>query len=103
MLKARKSGSENIARIFMKPVRLTVLTRCKPGSWMIRFLAKERKRNFELSKSDLFRYHIRYFKDSGVIGAKEFVSANYQRFKTSFFSKHEKKPKPIKGVGGCIR
>ena len=28
-----------------------------------------------------------YFTDSGIIGTKEFVSANYQRFKDVFMSK----------------
>ncbi|CAB1058874.1 hypothetical protein D1BOALGB6SA_5604, partial [Olavius sp. associated proteobacterium Delta 1] len=63
-------------------------------------IAKERRRGFELSKSDRFRYRTRYFTDSGIIGSKEFVSANYQRFKNLFVSKHEKKPKPIKGLDG---
>ena len=31
---------------------------------------------------------------------KEFVAANYQRFKHLFYTKHEKKPKPIKGLEG---
>jgi hypothetical protein len=35
-----------------------------------------------------------------IIGSKEFVSTNYQRFKHLFFSKHEKKPRPIKGLEG---
>jgi len=63
-------------------------------------LEKERNREFELSKSDRFRYRTRYFTDSGIIGSKEFVSTNYQRFKNLFESKHEKKPKPIKGLDG---
>ena len=63
-------------------------------------LEKERSREFELSKSDRFRYRTRYFTDSGIIGSKEFVSNNYQRFKNLFESKHEKKPKPIKGLDG---
>jgi len=29
-------------------------------------------------------YRTRYFKDSGIIGSKEFVSINYQRFKHLF-------------------
>ena len=65
-----------------------------------RILEKERKRDFELSRSDRFRYRTRYFTDSGIIGTKEFVSENYQRFKNIFSSKHEKKPKPIKGLSG---
>ena len=65
-----------------------------------KILERERKREFELSRSDRFRYRTRYFTDSGVIGSKEFVAENYQRFKNIFSSKHEKKPKPIKGLDG---
>jgi len=36
-------------------------------------------RGFELSNSDRFRYRTRYFTNSGIIGSKKFVSANYQR------------------------
>ena len=63
-------------------------------------LEKERRRAFELSRNDRFRYRTRYFTDSGIFGSKEFVTENYQRFKHLFFSKHEKKPRPIKGLEG---
>jgi REP element-mobilizing transposase RayT len=63
-------------------------------------LEKERSKNFELGRSDRFRYRTRYFTDSGIIGSKEFVAENYKRFKHLFYSKHEKKPKPIKGLEG---
>ena len=33
-------------------------------------LKKERSRNFELSRSDRFRYRTGYFTDSGIIGSK---------------------------------
>ena len=65
-----------------------------------KLLEKERRRGFELSRSDRFRYRTRYFTDSGIIGSKEFVSTYYQRFKHLFYCKHEKKPKPIKGLEG---
>jgi REP element-mobilizing transposase RayT len=65
-----------------------------------KLLEKERNREFELSRSDRFRYRTRYFTDAGIIGSKEFVAINYQRFKHLFHSKHEKKPKPIKGLEG---
>jgi hypothetical protein len=65
-----------------------------------KLLEKERNREFELSRSDRFRYRTRYFTDSGIIGSKEFVSTNYRRFKHLFYSKHEKKPRPIKGLEG---
>jgi hypothetical protein len=63
-------------------------------------LEKERESDFELKRVRRFRYRTRYFTDSGIIGTKEFVSENYQRFKNIFSSKHEKKPKPIKGLDG---
>jgi hypothetical protein len=65
-----------------------------------RILEKERKREFEFSRNDRFRYRTRYFTDSGVIGSKEFVSKTYLRFKHHFISKNEKIPKPIKGLSG---
>ena len=65
-----------------------------------KILEKERKREFELSRNDRFRYRTRYFTDSGVIGSKDFVSQNYIRFKNYFNSKNEKKPKPVKGLSG---
>jgi hypothetical protein len=63
-------------------------------------IEKARNKEFKLSRTDRFRYRTRYFTDSGIIGSKEFVSINYQRFKNLFSSKHEKKPKPIKGLDG---
>ena len=63
-------------------------------------VAKERKKEFEISCISRFRYRTHYFIDSGIIGSKEFVDENYQRFKHLFYSKHEKKPKPIKGLKG---
>ncbi len=65
-----------------------------------KILEKERKTDFEISRLRKFRYRTRYFSDSGIIGTKEFVSINYQRFKHIFKSKHEKKPKPIQGLDG---
>jgi hypothetical protein len=68
-----------------------------------KIVAKERKKDFEISRISRIsriRYRTRYFTDSGIIGSKEFVSTNYQRFKHLFYSKHEKKPKPINGLDG---
>jgi putative transposase len=63
-------------------------------------VAKERAKEFEISRISRFRYRTRYFTDSGIIGSKEFVAQNYQRFKHLFHSKHEIKPKPVKGLSG---
>ena len=65
-----------------------------------KILEKERNREFELSRSDRFRYRTRYFTDSGIIGSKEFVSENYRRFKGVFMSKREKIPRPVAGLDG---
>jgi hypothetical protein len=63
-------------------------------------IAKEREKDFEITRISRFWYRTRYFTDSGIIGSKEFVNEHYQRFKHLFQSKHEKMPKPIKGLEG---
>lgn len=63
-------------------------------------LEKERENDFELDRVRRFRYRTRYFSDSGIIGTREFVSENYQRFKGVFMSKREKIPRPIAGLDG---
>ncbi len=63
-------------------------------------LENERQKNYEISRIDRFRSRTRYFTDSGIIGTKEFVSENYQRFKDIFMSKREKIPKPVAGLDG---
>ncbi len=63
-------------------------------------LAKERKNNFKLTRTDRFKYKTRHFTDSGIIGTKEFVSTLYQQFKHYFYSTKEKQPKPISGLTG---
>jgi len=98
-----KSQKERIRRYRRYVYEAGALNQPEKGSVKViedKVLAKERRRAFELSKTDRFRYRTRYFTDSGIIGSKEFVSTNYQRFKNLFSSKHEKKPKPIKGLDG---
>ncbi|MBW2338705.1 MAG: hypothetical protein JRF47_18530, partial [Deltaproteobacteria bacterium] len=53
-----------------------------------------------LNRMRRFRYRTRYFTDSGIIGSKEFVAENYQRFKGVFMSKKDKIPKPVLGLDG---
>jgi hypothetical protein len=77
------------------------------GKWKKRnidekVLEKERKRDFEISRTDRFLYRTRYFTDSGIIGSREFVFGTYQQFKHLFQSKHEKKPKSVKGLDGVF-
>jgi len=98
-----KSGKERIRRYRRYVYEAGSLNKTEKGSVKViedKVLEKERHRDFELSRSDRFRYRTRYFTDSGIIGSKEFVAQNYQRFKHLFYSKHEKKPKPVKGLEG---
>ena len=74
----------------------------KPSAGVIdnTVLDKERKNEFALKRVRRFRYRTRYFTDSGIIGTKEFVSINYQRFKHIFMSKREKIPIAVTGLDG---
>ena len=76
----------------------------KPAAAVIdeNVLEKERKNEFEIKRVQRFRYRTRYFTDSGIIGTKEFVSANYGRFKDLFMSKKDKIPKPVAGLDGIF-
>ncbi|MBU1169406.1 MAG: hypothetical protein KKD44_07560, partial [Proteobacteria bacterium] len=60
----------------------------------------ERENDFEITRTDRFMNRTRYFTDSGIIGSKAFVAEQYLRFKHMFQSKHEKIPRPIKGLEG---
>jgi hypothetical protein len=61
---------------------------------------KKRSKDFKTNQVDRFMYRTRYFSDSGIIGKKEFVAQNYQRFKHHFQSKNDKVPKLISGLDG---
>jgi len=101
--KCLKSKKERIRRYRRCVYEAGSLNQPEKGNVKViedRFLEKEHSKEFELSKSDRFRYRTHYFTDSSIIGSKEFVSTNYQRFKKLFESKHEKKPKAIKGLDG---
>jgi putative transposase len=65
-------------------------------------VAKERKGDFEITRTDRFLYRTRYFTDSGIIGSREFVSSTYQQFKNLFQSRHEKRPRAVKGLDGVF-
>jgi putative transposase len=98
-----KSEKERIRRYRRYVYEAGAVSRPEQGRSKVigdRILEKERNREFELSRSDRFRYRTRYFTDSGVIGSKEFVSKTYVRFKHVFHSKNEKRPKPVKGLSG---
>ena len=63
-------------------------------------LEKERKKDFNLTRTERFAQRTRHFTDSGIIGTKEFVSATYGKFRHFFQTKKEKKPHRIRGLDG---
>ncbi|WP_031386093.1 transposase [Desulfonatronum thiodismutans] len=66
----------------------------------MKIVEKERKRNYRLSRVDVFRHRCRYFTDSGIIGSKEFVSEVFDGVKHLLDSKNERRFTPVSGVGG---
>jgi putative transposase len=82
--KCLKSKKERIRRCRRYVYEAGTLNQPEQGTAKViedKVFEKERRREFELSRSDRFRYRTRHFTDSGIIGSKEFVAANYRRFK----------------------
>jgi len=82
-----KSEKERIRRYRRYVYEAGALNRLEKGKLRViddKVIKKERIRGFKLNASDRFRYRMRYFTDSGIIGAKEFVSKTYMRFKHLF-------------------
>jgi putative transposase len=67
-----------------------------------KIVGRQRKKDFEINRTDRFINRTRYFTDSGIIGSREFVSATYQQFKHLFQCRQEKKPKAVKGLEGMF-
>ncbi len=63
-------------------------------------VAKERNRDFKISRIDRFKQRTRYFTDSGIIGSKEFVRENFLRFKHLFQAKNDRLPNRVNGLDG---
>ena len=98
-----KSKKERIRRYRRYVYEAGSLNQPKKGKVKVikeKVLEKERNKEFELSRSDRFKYRTRYFTDSGIIGSKEFVAGHYRRFKDLFMSKRDKNPKPVAGLHG---
>ncbi len=55
----------------------------------MKIVEQERKKNYRLSRTDVFRHRCRYFSDSGIIGSKEFVSEVFDGVKHLLDSKDE--------------
>jgi len=65
-----------------------------------KIIARERKKNFELKRFELFPFRARYFTDAGIMGSKEFVQEIFDQVKHLLSSKNERKFTPLGGIGG---
>ncbi|SCX90988.1 transposase [Desulfoluna spongiiphila] len=63
-------------------------------------LDEEAAQGFDMNRLRRFRYRSRYFTDSGIIGSRAFVEAQYETFKDHFQSARVKIPKRVKGIEG---
>jgi hypothetical protein len=61
---------------------------------------KERRKNFELKRFELFCYRTRYFSDAGILGSKEFVKEVFDQVKHLLTSKDERKFTQLAGADG---
>ena len=61
---------------------------------------KERKKNFELKRFELFCYRTRYFSDAGILGSKEFVREVFDQVKHLLKSKDERRFTSLAGAEG---
>jgi REP element-mobilizing transposase RayT len=61
---------------------------------------KERRKNFELKRFELFCYKTRYFSDAGILGSKEFVKEVFDQVKHMLTSKDERKFTQLAGADG---
>ena len=90
--------SERLVRYREFVYEVGALDTKKGASIKQEIIETERQKGYQISKIDRFRNRTRYFTDSGIIGSKEFVRDNYQKFKDYFQSKHDKKPILVKGL-----
>jgi hypothetical protein len=49
-----------------------------------KIVTKERKKNFELKRFELFCYRTRYFRDAELLGSKEFVKEIFKHTNICF-------------------
>ena len=65
-----------------------------------KIVTKERKKDFEMKRFELFCYRTRYFSDAGILGSKEFVQEVFDQVKHLLTSKDERKFTSLAGAEG---
>jgi REP element-mobilizing transposase RayT len=63
-------------------------------------VARERKKNFKLKRSELFCYRTRYFTDAGILGSQAFVQEVFDQVKHLLRSKNSRTFTPLAGASG---
>ena len=67
-----------------------------------------KRKKYQYSRIEGFRLRTRWFKGSGIIGNKEFVSSKEKLFRKIFETERHKIPRPISGISsvfslkGCL-
>lgn len=99
-IKSKKERVQRYLRYVYEAGELEHPEKCQASVIKNDAIKKASRKNFEITRTDRFRCRTRYFSDSGIIGSKKFVFNTYQQFKNLFHSRHEKKPKRVKGLSG---
>jgi putative transposase len=99
-IKSKKERVQRYRRYVYEAGALEHPEKCQASVIKNDVIKKASRKNFEITRTDRFRCRTRYFSDSGIIGSKKFVFNTYQQFKNLFHSRHEKKPKRVKGLSG---
>ncbi|MBW2427323.1 MAG: hypothetical protein JRF56_00075 [Deltaproteobacteria bacterium] len=95
-----KSKKERITRYRRYVYEAGALNQPEKGNAKViedKVLEKERRREFELSKTDRFRYRTRYFTDSGIIGLKSLCLLTTSDLRIYFILSTKRSPNQSKG------
>ncbi|MFC1591741.1 transposase, partial [Thermodesulfobacteriota bacterium] len=63
-------------------------------------VSQQRHKGYQLSRAERFLYRSRYFTDSAVIGSRQFLQEQFQRFRKLLQAKTEREPKRVSGLAG---
>ena len=74
----------------------------KGGRLDPKIIRSERKKGYRLTAADRLIFRTRYFTEGGIIGTQEFVQQHFQRFKSCFTCKRDKRPQHIEGIEGVF-
>lgn len=62
----------------------------------------DKRKKYQYSRIERFRWRTRWFTDSGIIGSKKFVTTKEKPFREIFATKRQKRPSPISGISSVF-